>query len=128
MRRAAALALMLAACAVRLPPVEYAPTALRGPRIASMAGQADDVEELQLRLWRSGFQFVKDDDPSARVRFVVDGVCGVSGVIDPTLKVEGFDGATKERVFLATVTRPVDCPTAFYEHVVEALNRLWPAR
>ena len=59
-------------CAPRLPPIEYSPTAMHGPRVLVMSGQAEDVEELQLRLWRLGFEVVKDDEPRARVRFVVD--------------------------------------------------------
>jgi hypothetical protein len=113
------------ACVYRAPDIEYAPTGLRGPRVVSVTGQSEDVGELELRLSRLGFRLAAPDDPEVQVRIAVDGVCGFSGVTDPTLNVEGIERATKQRVFLAVVRGPSSCPGPFFDEVAAALNRLW---
>lgn len=106
---------------------------IEGPRALTLTGQDDDVGVLALALEGVGFEIEYGDVGfPARTKYVlhVEGVCGITApiVVKPTLLVEVFDVATRQRVFDA---RPDDlggCPRKFLREVAVELSLAWQGK
>ncbi len=127
------LLLLLAGCAARHARTETRIThgyKFEGPKRIALVANDDDRQAFESVLISAGFRVAEgmtDNEPGTRARYSlrVDGVCGGYGWNVPTLKAEGFDALSNQKVFDATVFDATGCPDTFFRDVAASLNRNW---